>query len=92
MPHARRMDNLIKIVKENVRTTSLCVIHINARSIKNRIPQFQEYITNANIDLCPITEMWLKLDKDDIAKAVAPLGYTLYQYIDRMDREVGMWQ
>ena len=70
------MDNLIKVTTENVRTSSLCLAHINARSIKNKIPQFQEYIKNANIDLCAITETWLKPDDDDIAKVVPPQGYT----------------
>ena len=70
------MDNLIKIAKENVRTSSLHLAHINARSIKNKILQFQEYITNASIDLCALTETWLKPDDDDIAKVVPPQGYT----------------
>ena len=39
--------------------------------------QFQEDITNVNIDLCAIMETWLKPDKVDIAKAVPPLGYNL---------------
>ena len=76
MTHAIRMDNFIKIAKENVRTSSLCLVHINARSIKNKIIQFQEYITNVNIDLCAITETWSKPDEDDTAKVVPPLGYT----------------
>ena len=70
------MDNHIKIARENVRTSSLHIAHISGRSIKNKIPQFQEYITNANIDLCAITETWLKPDDDDIAKVVPPQGYT----------------
>ena len=76
MTQARRMDNLIKVARENVKTSSLCLPYINARSIKNKIPQFQEYVTNANIDLCAITETWLKPDGDDIAKVVPPQGYT----------------
>ena len=75
MTQARRMDNLIKIARENVRTSSLHLAHINTRSIKNKIPQFQEYITNANIDFCAITETWLKPDDDDIAKVVPPQWY-----------------
>ena len=71
------MDNLTKIGKENVRTSSLHLAHINARSIKNKVLQFQEYTTNANIDLCVITETWLKPDDDDIVKTVPPFGYTL---------------
>ena len=71
------MDNLFKIAKANVRTSSLHLAHINARSIKNKILQFQEYITNVNIALCTITETWLKPDDDDdIAKVVPPQGYT----------------
>ena len=48
--------------------------------LKNKIPHFQEYITNANIDLCAITETWLKPDNDDIAKAFPPLGYTILSW------------
>ena len=80
MTHARRMDSLIKISKENVRTSSLCLAHINARSIKNKILQFQEYITNVNIDLCAITETWLKPDDYDIARVVPPQGYTFLSW------------
>ena len=77
MTHARRMDNpLIKIAEENVRTSSLHLAHINSRSIKNKILQFLEYITNVNIDLCAITETWLKHDDDNIAKVVPAQGYT----------------
>ena len=76
MTHARRMDNLIKIAKENVKTSSLHLAHINVRSIKHKILQFQEYITNTNKDLCAITETCLKPDDDDIAKVVPPQGYT----------------
>ena len=80
MTHARRLDNLIKIARENVRTSSLHLACINARSIKNKIPWFKEYITNANIDLCAITETWLNPDDDDddIAKVVPPQTYTFW--------------
>ena len=80
MTYARRIDNLIKIARENVRASSLHLAHINARSIKNKIPQFQEYITYANIDLCALTETWLKPDDDDIAKVVPPQGYTFLSW------------
>ena len=70
------MDNFIKIARENVRTSSLHLAQINVRSIKSKIPQFQGYIINANIDLCTSTETWLKPDDDDIAKVVPPQGYT----------------
>ena len=74
MPEER--ITLSKLPKENVRTSSLCLAHINARSIKKqKFFSFQEYITNVNIDLCATAETWLKPD-DDIAKVVPPQGYT----------------
>ena len=76
MSHAIRIDNLITIAKENIRTSSLCLAHINAMSIKNKILQFQECITNANIDLCVITETGLNPNDGDIVKVVPQLGCT----------------
>ena len=32
------------------------IAHVNARSISNKILDFQEYISSKNVDLCVITE------------------------------------
>ena len=41
--------------------------HINARSTVNKIQPFQQYIIDKNIDICAITETWIKKDDTDMA-------------------------
>ena len=92
MTHAIRMDNLIKIAKENAKASSLHGFLTSMQGpLKTKFFSFKEYITNANIDLCAITETWLKPDDDDdddIPRAVPPLGYTLLSW-PRQDGQRG---
>ena len=56
----------------------MSLVHINARSIVNKIQPFQQYILDQNIDVRAITEMWIK--KDDIemiTKEIPPPGYNI---------------
>ena len=42
--------------------TNLSLSHINACSIVNKIDPYQIELTDNNIDICAITETWLKTD------------------------------
>ena len=58
--------------------------HVNARSISNKILDFQEYISSKNVDVCAITEMWLKKDDALICKQIPCPGYKIYS-VPRQD-------
>ena len=51
--------------------------HINARSVCNKKDQIQEQIVTNNMDLCAITETWIKQDDTMMAKEILPPGYSV---------------
>ena len=54
------------------------LVHVNARYIPNKILQFQEYILDEDVDICAVTEIWLKQDpNDDTVKDVPPTTYKI---------------
>ena len=56
----------------------MSLAHINARSIVNKIQPFQQYIVDKNIDICAITETWIKKDDIDIVtREIPPPGYNI---------------
>ena len=67
--------------------TNLNLSHINACSIVNKIDPYQMELTNSNIDVCAITETWLKTDDVLKAKMVPPPNYNIYS----MPRTTGKW-
>lgn len=49
---------------------------VNARSLKSKKHDLSEYLITREMDLCLVTETWLKLDDTDvILKDIAPEGY-----------------
>ena len=53
--------------------------HINAHSITNKIDQFQVEVCDNKVDICAITETWIKKDDiEAITKEVPPLGYKIF--------------
>ena len=57
--------------------SSLHIALVNIRSVRHNILALQEYITDNGIDICPITETWLKSDEDFTKKQVPPDGYEI---------------
>ena len=54
------------------------ISHVNARSIINKVNQFQLEICERNTDICAITETWIKQDDiDSVTKEVPPQGYRI---------------
>ena len=49
--------------------------HINARSVCNKSSELKTYITERSIDLCTITETWLRPDDQVSLAAITPSGY-----------------
>ncbi len=49
--------------------------HLNAQSCKNKTESIKDYILDKRIDICAITETWIR-DKDIVAKGeIKPKGY-----------------
>ena len=54
------LTNLLKIQPTMERHTHLSLAHVNAWSIRNKIGPFQHYLLDEDINLCAVTETWLK--------------------------------
>ena len=72
------ITNLVKVIIANNRSVSATLHHINARSICNKITDFHEFVTEANLTLCAIMETWVSDDEQDVRfKEVPPTGYNI---------------
>ena len=71
--------NLITVnLTRQVNLIGMSLAHINARSIVNKIQPFQQYIVDNNIDICAITETWIKKDDIDmVIREIPPHGYNI---------------
>ena len=71
-------------------TRPFCISHINARSICNKIESFQEHLLARMVDICAITETWLKkTDTNCMAhREVPPEGYSIISH-SRLDNRLG---
>ena len=71
------------------RQNSLRFANINARSLKNKTAAFVSHILDNKIDLCIVTETWLKeIDTVSIA-ALCPPGYFFKSFPRQTDRPGG---
>ena len=52
--------------------------HINARSVSNKINQFQNYVNDNRVDRCAIMESWLKEDVEHSTKEVPPCRCNIF--------------
>ena len=53
--------------------------HVNARSFANKIDQFQVEVCDNKVDICTITEIWIrKDDMEAFTKDVPPIGYKIF--------------
>ena len=71
------VSNLLSIQPSNIKHDHLCLAHINAWSIRNKIGSFQHYLLDEKIDLCAITETWLKPDDVVHPDEIVPPGYDI---------------
>ena len=72
-------------------TRLFCISHINARSIHNKIESFQEHLVARRVDICAVTETWLKqADINSLAhREVPPEGYSIISHSRLDDRPGG---
>ena len=59
------------------KTNNLNLSHIDALSIVNKIDPYQMELNDSNIDICTITETWLKID-DDLKMKMVPHPTIIY--------------
>ncbi len=89
----RNPNNLISIPLNNNVTTALtsqpnmlCFATINARSLRNKTAVFVDHIVEQNIDVCVVTETWLK-DKD--TASICQSGYLFESFPRQSNRSGG---
>ena len=64
----------------------LCFATINARSLRNKTAVFVDHIVEQNIDVCVVTETWLK-DKD--TASICQSGYLFESFPRQSNRSGG---
>ena len=67
----------------------LHLAHINTQSIRSKTLDFQEYVMSKDIDVCAVTETWLKEDEIFDKKRIAPIGYSVISHPRRDKRDRG---
>ena len=90
--HIRPAGSYLVPVNITMDTTRLlCISHINARSICNKIESFQEHLLAKRVDVCAVTETWLKqADINSMAhREVPPEGYNIISHSRPDDRTGG---
>ena len=54
--------------------------HINARSVCNKISTLHHSICHNSIDICAVSETWIKQDEDHTQRKLASPGYKVLSY------------
>ena len=80
---------------ENTNKQLSCVNHdtisgalMNCRSVTNKTQEIQVELTNNNLDVCLLTEIWIKEDDNITPTRLSPKGYNSLS-ISRLDRTGG---
>ena len=73
---------IIEITKEANSTKFFDITHVNVRSISNKAPQVQLEIGAQWIDVCAITETWLRPSEEEaiLLQQITPPGYNIVSY------------
>ena len=66
------LTNLIRIKTIKIPNNNLNIRCVNVCSIKNKTTTFLDNIIDDKLDLCMITETWLKHEDDVIRTAITP--------------------
>ena len=69
--------NLITINSASIQSKLMHLATINTRSICNKINQFQHYLLEKSLDVCPITETCLKEDAEYGLHEIPSLGFKI---------------
>ena len=61
---------------------------VNARSVVNKVESLQQHILERELDMCAITEMWIKSsDGKNVMKEIPPLGHSIYSHPRQSGRQ-----
>ena len=69
--------NLLKLQADTTKRYNCKLVHINARSITNKSSPIQHYLHDQEVDICAITETWVKTDDKTASKEILPPGYNI---------------
>ena len=84
----RNESNLIHIPPRPSNQFGLTLSHANIRPVWNKILQLQEQIQYMNVNICAITETWLKAESEEPVHNIAPPVYNLISH-PRMNGHFG---
>ena len=85
------LTSLLIIQPNKERHTYLSLAHVNAWSIRNKIGSFQHYLQDEKIDICTVTETWLKPDDIIHPKDITSPGYDILSQPRTDGRQGGVW-
>ena len=88
IPWITPKNNLINVVMSKDKYVNLSLAHINAHSVKNKIAPLQHYLCDSQIDICAITETWIKQDDPLQGNDIPPPGYSIIS-VPRPDVQQG---
>ena len=83
--------NLLRITTNHLTETvhnQLRISHINTRSVSKKASDLQAEIMDKDIDICTLTETWIKPDDDWTCREVTPPGYDYFNH-PRLDGRRG---
>ena len=86
---------IIIAIKKKAKSTKFSTItHVNIRSITNKAPQVQLELGTQGIDICAITETWLKPDEEEsiLLWKITPPVYDIISYPRPNGKLVVDWQ
>lgn len=76
-------------IRRNIRRKSLHFACVNARSVRNKVADVVDHVVGKNIDICVVTETWLK-DHDTVSIAgLSPNGYAFKSFPRQSERNGG---
>lgn len=61
---------------------------VNPRSIRNKLETFKDHVIDNSIDICAVTETWLKTEDDFIRDSLNMNGY-VFKDVCRLNRTGG---
>ena len=69
--------NILKLQADTTKHYNCKLAHINARSVTNKSGPIQHYLHDQEVDICAITEAWVKTDDQTAPKEILPPGYNI---------------
>ena len=71
------LTNLLKLQADTTKCYNCKLAHINARSITNKSSPIQHYLHDQEVDICAITETWVKTNDQTAPKEILPPSYNI---------------